>query len=94
MVSVAFLDCSSTQISCSNLNIEPGIIYLPAGKGTLDQGIEIHKLDYIEIASAILRQLPNAQLMQQLDIDVGSFSIRMSNIIQLNRYLDYRRIAS
>ena len=75
LVPVAFIDCSSSKISCSQLNVESEIIYLPAGNATLRQGTEIHSLDYVEIASAILQLLPDAQLMQQRDIEVGSFSI-------------------
>jgi len=59
--------------------MEPGIIYLPAGNGTLEQGTEIHSLDYIEIASLILQQLPDAQLILQHDMDVGSFSVDITH---------------
>ena len=74
-MSVAFIDCSSEQISCTQFDFESGIVYLPPGNAKFQQGTEIHGLDYLVIATEILQQLPDAKLMDHQDINVSQSQI-------------------
>lgn len=69
LVEVAYVDCSSKDISCSKIGFQSATIYLPSGNDTLQNGIEIHSLNYLEIATQILRQLPEAELVDEKSLE-------------------------
>ncbi len=70
LVSVAYIDCSSKDISCSKLGYQSATVYLPAGNSTLQEGTEIHSLNYLEIAAQVLEQLPDAEILDQEGLEV------------------------
>lgn len=69
-MSVAYVDCSSKEISCSKIGFQSATIYLPPGNVTLQDGIEIHSLNYLEIATQVLQQLPDAELLDNESLEV------------------------
>lgn len=75
LVEVAYVDCSSKDISCSKIGFQSATIYLPSGNDTLQNGIEIHSLNYLEIATQILRQLPEAELVDEKSLEVITVSL-------------------
>ena len=70
LAQVAYIDCSSKEISCKKIGIQSGTVFLPAGNSTLEQGQEIHSLNYQEIATQVLEQLPDAQNLEDADVEV------------------------
>lgn len=71
LVSLAYVDCSSKEMSCTKIGFQSATVYLPAGNATLQQGgVEIHSLNYLEIASQVLEQLPDAQLLDEESLKV------------------------
>lgn len=64
------MDCSSKDISCSKIGFQSATVYLPPGNGTLQDSIEIHSLNYLEIATQILGQLPEAELFDKESLEV------------------------
>lgn len=71
-MSVTYVDCSSKDIACSKIGYKSGTVYLPSGNSTLKDGIEIHSLNYLEIATQVLEQLPDAELVDEESIKVVS----------------------
>lgn len=84
LVAVAYVDCSSKDISCSKTGFQSATVYLPSGNSTLQAGIEIHSLNYLEIATQILGQLPEAEL-----VDEESLEVILSFQNKPNKYLCY-----
>ena len=72
LASVAYIDCSSKEISCSKIGYQSATIYLPPGNATLEQATEIHSLNYLEIAAQVLEQLPDAELLDKDSLEVTS----------------------
>lgn len=70
LVSVAYVDCSSKDISCTKIGFQSATVYLPAGNATMQEGTEIHSLNYLEIAGQILEHLPEAELVDQETLQV------------------------
>ena len=60
-MSVAYIDCSSKDISCSKIGFQSATVYL--------EGTEIHSLNYLEIAAQILEHLPDAELVDQESLE-------------------------
>ena len=68
-MSVAYIDCSSKDISCSKIGFQSATVYLPSGNSTMQEGTEIHSLNYLEIAAQILEHLPDAELVDQESLE-------------------------
>lgn len=71
-MSIAYVDCSSKEISCAKIGYQSGTVFLPSGNATLKDGIEIHSLNYLEIATQVLEQLPDAKLVDAESLEVGA----------------------
>ena len=69
-MSVVYVDCSSKEISCAKIGFQSATVYLPSGNSTLQDGIEIHSLNYLEIATEVLSQLPEAELVDKDSLEV------------------------
>lgn len=72
LVSVAFVDCSSKEISCDELGFTSATVFVTEGNSTLNQDMEIHSLSYQEIAKEVLEQLPDFQLLEEVEVEVES----------------------
>lgn len=90
-MAVAYVDCSSKEISCSNIGFQSATIYLPLGNDTLRNGIEIHSLNYLEIATQILRQLPEAELVDEESLEVIVYRSHNLEDNFLTHFSSYRR---
>ena len=67
---MAYVDCSSKDISCAKIGFQSATVYLPSGNSTLQGSIEIHSIIYLEIATQILEQLPEAELVNEESLEV------------------------
>ena len=78
LVSVAYVDCSSNDISCKKQGIQSGTVFLPAGNSTqlLQDGLEIHTLNYLEIATQVFEQLPDVQLIDEAGVQLVLHKLR------------------
>ena len=73
---MTYVDCSSKEISCSKIGFQSATVYLPSGNCTLQDGIEIHSLNYLEIATQILGQLPEAELVNDESLVVMNLPLK------------------